>query len=127
MRPVALHHVSIDVDDVVEAVRFYTEVLGLSLRDDRPDFGFGGAWLDAGGQQVHLIEGPRPAAGGGQHFALLVEDLDATVCELRARDVDVSDPSPVAASLQAFLRDPAGNLVELHQTAAPIPMSNLQL
>jgi glyoxylase I family protein len=118
MRPVAVHHVSINVDDVEAALRFYTDVLGFEPRADRPDFPFGGAWLDVGGQQVHLIEG-EPPPGLGQHFAILVDDLDATVAELRGRDVDVSDPRPVGTSRQAFVTDPAGNLVELHQAAAP--------
>lgn len=114
MQPTGVHHVSINVTDVDEAVRFYTEVLGLRMRDDRPDLGIGGAWLDAGGQQVHLIESPVPA-GLGQHFAIRVDDLAAVVAELRARAVEVSDPSPIATSLQSFLTDPSGNLVELHQ------------
>ncbi|MEY2450214.1 MAG: glyoxylase family protein [Acidimicrobiaceae bacterium] len=110
-----MHHVSINVEDVDAALDFYVGVLGLRARSDRPDFGFGGAWLDAGGQQVHLIEGRVPN-GNGQHFALLVADLDATIHELRSRDVEVSDPSPVGTlSVQAFLSDPAGNLIELHQ------------
>jgi glyoxylase I family protein len=116
VRPLAVHHVSINVDDVDAALAFYVDVLGLVPRTDRPDFAFGGAWLDAGGQQVHLIEGnvPDPV---GQHFALRVDDLDATVAELRAQEVEVSDPRPVATSRQAFLSDPAGNVVELHQVA----------
>lgn len=117
MRPVAVHHVSLNVDDVEAALRFYSDVLGLEARADRPDFPFGGAWLDAGGQQVHLIEG-KPPPDLGQHFALLVDDLDATVTELRGRGVEVSDPRPVGSSHQSFVTDPAGNLVELHQTAA---------
>src|ERR1041385_5005220 len=36
MQPVAVHHVSINVDDVEAAVRFYTDVLGLAQRGDRP-------------------------------------------------------------------------------------------
>jgi glyoxylase I family protein len=114
VRPRAVHHVSINVDDVEAALAFYIDVLGLTLRNDRPDFGFGGAWLDAGGQQVHLIEGTPPAALG-QHFAVLVDDLDGTVAELRERAVEVSDPKPVGSSRQAFLTDPSGNLVELHE------------
>lgn len=105
---------SINVDDVPAALAFYTEVLGLVPRPDRPDFGFGGAWLDAGTEQVHLIEAPAPP-NVGQHFALLVDDLDATVAELRGRGIEVSDPSPVGTSRQAFLTDPAGNAIELHQ------------
>jgi glyoxylase I family protein len=117
MRPLAVHHVSVNVSDVEEALRFYTDTLGLSLRDDRPAFGFGGAWLDVGGQQVHLIEAQVPE-GRGQHFAILVDDLDATVAELRDRGVEVSDPAPVGSSRQSFLSDPSGNLIELHQAAA---------
>lgn len=114
MRPLAVHHVSINVADVGAARHFYVDQLGLTERDDRPDFGFGGAWLDAGGQQVHLIEA-EPPAGVGQHFAVLVDDLAAAVADLRALGLDVSDPAPVATNLQAFLHDPSGNLVELHQ------------
>ena len=109
-----MHHVSINVDDVDGALDFYVGVLGLRARPDRPDFGFGGAWLDAGGQQVHLIEGQVPK-GNGEHFAVLVADLEASINELRGRDVEVSDASPVGSGRQAFLRDPAGNLIELHQ------------
>ena len=114
MKPLALHHVSINVREPEEAVRFYVDVLGLTARADRPDFGFGGAWLDAGGQQVHLIEGEPPPANG-QHFALLIDDLDATVAELRDRGIEVGDPSPVGTSLQSFVTDPSGNVIELHQ------------
>lgn len=119
MRPLAVHHVSINVDDLEAATDFYVGTLGLSRRDDRPRLGVDGAWLDAGAQQVHLIVAPPPAARG-QHFALLVADLDATIAELRAGQVEVSDPSPVGANRQAFLSDPAGNLIELHE-AAPSP------
>ncbi|MEO7556629.1 MAG: VOC family protein, partial [Acidimicrobiales bacterium] len=109
-----VHHVSINVSDVDAAVRFYTEVLGLTMRRDRPDFSFGGAWLDVGAQQVHLIEAAIPDSAG-QHFALLVDDLEAVVTELRGRSVDVSDSKPVGTGRQAFVADPSGNLVELHQ------------
>ncbi|HEY5154006.1 MAG TPA: VOC family protein [Acidimicrobiales bacterium] len=117
MKPLAVHHVSINVNDVDAALAFYVRTLGLTVRDDRPDFGFGGAWLDAGGQQVHLIEAPVPA-DQGQHFAVLVDDLDTTVEELRASGLTVSDVSPVGKNLQAFVRDPSGNTVELHQQPA---------
>jgi glyoxylase I family protein len=117
VRALAVHHVSINVDDVDAALAFYVDVLGLAQRQDRPaDLGVDGAWLDAGHQQVHLIHAPPPAARG-QHFALLVDDLDATVAELRDQRVDVSDPAPVGRSRQSFLKDPAGNLIELHEAA----------
>lgn len=66
---------------------------------------------------MHLIEAAPPASLG-QHFAILVDDLDNAIAELRGRGVDVSDASPVGTGRQAFLNDPSGNTVELHQPAA---------
>jgi len=117
MRPAGLHHVSINVDDVPAARDFYTRVLGLTERADRPDFSFDGAWLDAGNQQVHLIEADVPPSMG-QHFALAVTDLDAAVAELRGLGVDVTDPVPVGLGRQAFVADPAGNRIELQEPPA---------
>jgi glyoxylase I family protein len=119
MKPIAVHHVSINVRDVDEAARFYTAHLGLTLREDRPDFGFAGAWLDAGSQQVHLIEAEPPATLG-QHFALQVADLDDAIEGLRAQGVSVTDASPVGSARQAFLTDPSGNGVELHEVPRPV-------
>jgi glyoxylase I family protein len=119
MRPIAVHHVSINVRDADEAARFYVDQLGLVRREDRPDFGFAGAWLDAGNQQVHLIEGEPPAAVG-QHFALQVPDLDDAVAELRSHGVAVTDASPVGSGRQAFLSDPSGNGIELHEAAQAV-------
>ena len=117
MKPCAVHHVSINVDDVDAALAFYTGRLGLVPRTDRPDFDFPGAWLDAGGQQVHLI-GSDPPTQRGQHFALQVEDLEAAITELRQEGIKVSDAVAVGTSRQAFLKDPAGNRIELHQVGA---------
>src|SRR5262245_45118250 len=105
MQPRAIHHVSINVPDAEVALRFYVDWPGLSRRTYRPDFGIGGAWLDAGGQQVHLIQGEAPAYVG-QHFALAVDDLDAVIAELRDRGVEVSDPMVVGPGRQAFTSDP---------------------
>ena len=114
MKPLGVHHVSVNVEDVDAALEFYVGKLGLTKRDDRPDFGFPGAWLDAGGQQVHLIGAAAPPAKG-QHFAIRVDDLEAVVADLRASGVEVSDAMTVGTSFQAFLNDPSGNQVELHQ------------
>lgn len=118
MEPLAVHHVSINVADVDAALEFYVGKLGFGLRTDRPDFSFGGAWLDCGGQQLHLIEAGAPPALG-QHFAVQVADLDAAVAELRAAGLDIRDPSPVGTGRQTFVEDPSGNTVELHQPGSP--------
>jgi glyoxylase I family protein len=111
-----IHHVSINVSDTARAVEFYNGVLGLGILP-RPDFSFGGAWLDAGnGRQIHLIEGDVPP-NLGQHVAFRVDDVDAVVAELRAAGVEVSDAKPVGDTniRQAFTHDPDDNLLELSQ------------
>lgn len=120
VQPLGIHHVSINVHDTAAAIEFYTGVLGLTVRSDRPDFSFDGAWLDLGGQQVHLLELAVPD-DRGQHFAIQVHDLDATVGEIRGRGIDIADPKPVGTGRQAFLRDPSGNLIELHEPAPTRP------
>lgn len=123
MQPLAVHHVSINVSDVAAATTFYTDVLGGTVRADRPDFGFGGAWIDLGASQLHLIEAPIPPALG-QHFAMRVADLGAAVAELRDRGVPVDDPTPVGPGRQTFVVDPDGNTVELYELVeggAPTP------
>jgi glyoxylase I family protein len=117
VKPIAVHHVSINVHDVDAALSFYVEALGLTPRTDRPNFHFEGAWLDAGGQQVHLIKADVPP-NLGQHFAVQVADLEATVAQLRADGHTVTDPSLVSKNMQSFISDPSGNVVELHQVGA---------
>jgi len=118
MKPTGVHHVSINIDDLDAALAFYVGTLGLVARTDRPDLGFPGAWLDAGHQQVHLIGASVPT-DQGQHFALRVDDLGATISELRDGGVAVSDAMMIGTSHQAFLHDPCGNLIELHEVASP--------
>ena len=118
MKPLAIHHVAINVTDVRAGVDFYTNVLGGTLRADRPDFGVDGAWIELGAQQVHLVEAPVPS-NLGQHFAIRVDDLDAVVQELRSKGVDAADPSGIGTNRQTFVNDPAGNAVELHQVGVP--------
>lgn len=112
-----VHHVALCVTELEAARRFYAEALGLGERTDRPDFGFPGAWFDAGAQQVHLVEvDEMPEGAGRQHFALQVEDLDAAVKSVEAAGVRVYRSSKVAnAGQQAFLQDPSGNGIELNQ------------
>lgn len=114
MQPLAIHHVSVNVSRVDDSIAFYRDVLGGTMREDRPDFSFGGAWIDLGPSQVHLIEGRVPESLG-QHFAVQVRNLDDTVAELRSKGLTVSDPVPVGPNRQAFVNDPDGNTVELHQ------------
>jgi catechol 2,3-dioxygenase-like lactoylglutathione lyase family enzyme len=108
-----VHHVALSVSDLAESMRFYVDQLGLEELE-RPDFGFPGAWLALGDQQVHLLELAEPVHPSN-HFAIHVVDIDEAIAGLRAAGIEVSDPSPVGTGRQAFLKDPTGNLIELNQ------------
>jgi catechol 2,3-dioxygenase-like lactoylglutathione lyase family enzyme len=113
MRPAGVHHVSICVTDADAGLAFYRDVLGCTPVP-RPDLG-PGHWLDAGGQQVHLMQADEPPPKSA-HFAFRVEDLEAVVEELRGKGVDVHPiPHIAGAGRQAFLHDPFGNFLELNQ------------
>ena len=111
-----VHHVGLNVKDLKACRRFYVDVLGLEVLP-RPDFGFPGAWLQSGNQQIHLLQQAEfqdPLAG--QHFAFEVADLDAAIEELRGLGVQVSDAFDIPdVGRQAFLHDPDGNGIELNQ------------
>ena len=109
-----MHHVAICVDDTDKAKDFYVDVLGCHVREDRPDFGFPGYWLDAGTQQIHLMQFEAPPSMG--HYALRIDDIDAWCAHLDAKGVEYHRSDHiVGAGQQVFLRDPAGNQIELNQ------------
>ncbi|MDZ7752704.1 MAG: VOC family protein [Gammaproteobacteria bacterium] len=118
-RTVRIDHVSVVVEDVGGALTFYEGILGLAVDHGRPDLGYPGAWLDVGGQQIHLLQVPnpdpisgRPAHGGrDRHIALRVADLEGLEDRLEAAGVPYTPSRSGRAAL--FCRDPDGNAVEL--------------
>lgn len=114
-----VHHVSINVANVEEVAPFYTDILGMQELD-RPDFGFPGRWLRTkAGAEVHLIQVEDWVPPKGQHWAFRVDDIDATVAELREAGVRIKDAAaiPGTTARQTFFKDPAGNMIELNQPA----------
>lgn len=113
-------HVAIAVTDIAEARAFYCGMFGFEeLR--RPDFGFPGMWLRVGDLQLHFIETDEmPTPGTGfPHFALHVptETFHDTIQALHDAGIPVGDPQSRddwgTTVWQAFLSDPAGNVIEL--------------
>lgn len=106
---------SINVDDLEACRRFYVEAIGLT-EIERPELSVGGLWLQAGPQQIHLLELPCPPALG-QHFSLRVDDLDAAVATLADRGIEIDRLNTIeGVCRQGFLSDPAGNQIELTET-----------
>lgn len=112
------HHVSLDVRDIGVARRFYGELLGLA-EIERPDFGFAGAWYQAGPIQLHLIEVPEGVDVGvraknptplSHHLAFEIDDCEAVRSELEAAGHDVIALGRETGQL--FVADPDGNMIE---------------
>ena len=116
MAAVGLNHVSIVARVLDESIRFYVDVLGLETVPT-PDFGFPVQWLQAGELQVHLFERPDEPPRHA-HLALEVDDVVA-VYERAAglgildRTFGYSIAELPGGEAQLYIRDPAGNLVEL--------------
>jgi catechol-2,3-dioxygenase len=100
---------------------WYRDTIGLTV-GDRPAFNNRGYWLYAGARPVlHLSEESRgekhpvPGEGTFDHVAFTCEDFDAMRARIEERGVPyrVADV-PLTRTRQIFLRDPAGNGVELN-------------
>jgi catechol 2,3-dioxygenase-like lactoylglutathione lyase family enzyme len=110
------------VDDVDEAIRFYTESLGFEV-DMHPAPGFAALsrdelqlYLNAPGAGSAGIAGGTPEPGGWNRFQLTVDDLDGTIAELREAGAKFrGEIAEGAGGRQILLEDPSGNLVELFE------------
>jgi glyoxylase I family protein len=115
MELTGIAHVALPVSSLDKSMAFYTEVLGLRALE-RPDFGFPGAWLALGGQQVHLMELGPVDPDKRQHFAIQVKDAEAVADELEGRGFAVSRSFGLpAAGKQVFMSDPDGHQIEFNQ------------
>lgn len=112
-----LNHVAIEVADVERAVDFYSRVLRLESLP-RPAFNFPGHWFRLGQtQELHII-GPRgePTHAGsrGNHFALMVDDIDAWEAQLTRTGAQfMPKKSRPDGAFQIFVQDPDGHFIEL--------------
>jgi predicted enzyme related to lactoylglutathione lyase len=116
------------VTNVDEAVAFYCQALGFSLREQ---FGPAMAIVRRGDLDLWLAgppssaakpmpDGRKPEPGGWSRIVIEVDDLDATVARLREsgahfRNDIVSGPG----GRQILCDDPSGNPVELFEPRQP--------
>ena len=112
MRVRTLHHVGLAVDDLDEARRYYSEVLGLKIHPDRPaELADKVEWMEAGDQRVALA--PTSHGADAHHFAMVIEDMEETLATLRANGIEFSVLNEPL--LNVIFEDPWGNWIELRQ------------
>jgi len=113
-----MNHFTITAEDREATLGFYVGLLGLR-EGHRPELGFPGAWLYAGGPQavLHIYwDRPMPKERTGviDHLAFTARDLKAVKARFDARGLAYELRRQAGAGTwQLFTRDPNGAKVEL--------------
>ena len=112
------------VEDVDQAVAFYTAHLGFTLVQQ---FGPAMAIIEQGDLQLWLAgppasaskpmpDGAKPVPGGWSRIVVSVDDLEPLVAELRGKGVTFrNDVLSGPGGRQILCEDPSGNPIELFQ------------
>jgi catechol 2,3-dioxygenase-like lactoylglutathione lyase family enzyme len=101
-RLVGINHVALQVDDLAEAVRFYTELFQPTAVDTSES---DAAFLEFGDQFLALFE--RGSREEEPHFGLVVDDKQAARSTLEDAGVEVLPGG------RLDFRDPSGNRVQV--------------
>ena len=112
-----IQHVNLQVGDLDAAVAFYTDVIGLGMAPT-PDIGMPAQFIAINDyQEIHINQSDdvKPERA---HFCLRVADFNGVYHRAKAAGVIESRTWGHAKRLasgvvQMFVRDPAGNLVEI--------------
>ncbi len=116
----AINHVSVNARNLQESVDFYVELLGAELIPT-PNFGIPVQWLAVGDTQLHLFERDLQPSSH-HHFGVTVDEIEPAYRAAERHDALertafgnhlVQLPGDV---VQLYVRDPAGNLVEIDQS-----------
>ena len=128
-----LHHINLSTRDVKELERFYKDILFLDTQtEDLPTLekkkGYSGdvSFVGDGKVQMHLAQKDlyvnfktghfiNPVEKG--HIAFRTDDIEEFKTHLRKKNIQFSDYGTAFAKewYQIFFRDPAGNVIEVHQ------------
>eukprot|EP00291_Cryptomonas_curvata_P020216 CAMPEP_0172170028 /NCGR_PEP_ID=MMETSP1050-20130122/11035_1 /TAXON_ID=233186 /ORGANISM="Cryptomonas curvata, Strain CCAP979/52" /LENGTH=136 /DNA_ID=CAMNT_0012841155 /DNA_START=123 /DNA_END=533 /DNA_ORIENTATION=- len=114
-----LQHAGVLVTNTASAVKFYTEVLGMSdVSHLRPALEYPGAFIACGNDQIHLMQLPspdprdgRPVHGGrDRHIAVTIASIDP----LSRRLTEIGVPYTMSKSGRRalFCRDIDSNAIE---------------
>jgi catechol 2,3-dioxygenase-like lactoylglutathione lyase family enzyme len=114
----AMNHFTITAEDRSKTLAFYCDLLGLQ-QGHRPDLGFPGAWLYAGGEQavLHIYwDRPMPTQRTGviDHMAFSARGLREVKARFDAASVKYDLRQQAGSGTwQLFSFDPNGARVEL--------------
>lgn len=115
---VGMNHFTVIAEDPQKTLDFYVGLLGFTV-GHRPDLGFPGAWLYAGGPNAILhvyFDRPVPTQRAGviDHMAFTATDLKAVKARFDERGIKYDLRRQAGAGTwQLFSFDPNGAKVEL--------------
>jgi catechol 2,3-dioxygenase-like lactoylglutathione lyase family enzyme len=115
-----LQHVALEVrEDRADACVAFWALLGFAEVDPPPALRGATRWVERGAAQVHLMFADEPVVPPGGHAAVVAENYEKTLADLRARGYDPDPRGEHWGAPRAFVQDPAGHRVEV--MAAPPP------
>ena len=117
----ALHHVNVTVPAELEdaAKNFYGSVVGLKQVPKPTTSRQNGAWYQIGVMQLHLSVENEELLLSSRHVCFTVSDLAEAEERFRNAGVEIiADPRPNPGSPRFYVRDPAGNMLEIVQVSA---------
>ena len=113
----AIDHIQVTSTPELESAMlfFYGQALGLAEIPKPSSLQAVGAWYQLGNTQVHVATEPEiHNAQSRRHIAFEVENLEAFRQHLQTLDVEIiPDRQPLANCVRFYLRDPAGNRIEI--------------
>ena len=117
-----LQHVSLEIGrDQVDACVAFWERLGFERMEPPPLLRDRFIWVQREGTQIHLIPEAEPNTTVRGHAAVLVEDYEGTLAALSGQGFEVREGENAWDAPRSFVRDPAGNHVEVMSKAPPGP------
>src|SRR6478752_322309 len=123
----AIHHIAIICSDYEVSKKFYTDILGFSIKQEvfreernsyKLDLTLNGVYV------IELFSFPSPAlrpsspeAAGLRHLAFVVKDIDAAILELNAKGVQTETVriDEFTGKKFTFFQDPDGLPLELYE------------
>jgi len=110
-----LDHLTLEVRNIVEALQFYTKVIGLEENRTPEEVRSKGVrWLGLpGNQALHLIEIADMQEPSSAHLALVVDDIEAWKEHLTENSIQIQQPKfDIYQAKRFFIKDPFGNRIE---------------
>jgi catechol 2,3-dioxygenase-like lactoylglutathione lyase family enzyme len=118
----SLDHITVITNDLKKTKKFYINILGMEVDNNRPPFDFDGAWLSINKRPVvhvivnknHIDSKDKPTL---DHIAFRVNNINMIKTNLSKFNINYKEKTtPDNKIIQIFITDPNGVKVELSKS-----------